>query len=556
MKADPSLYTHAYHYFGDAQVAAFFSKYKGLPLDHDLKKAAIESFWNCERQCFQTNERLSPLHFDSCHYGERIQQFLAVWRKKIRFVLGRAPLKTSLVGKFGPGSTFCNKGDLITLADKLSEDYTMTEQAKSFLHSWDMTAWSRYAACGLDTVGDTSVAEHHGFALYPKDEDFAIRDFLVVRGNRFTTVPKDSKKDRGIGVEPSLNVFFQLAIGEKISDRMKRTLGWDKKSCQDFHKSLARIGSLTGSIATLDLSNASDTLCSSLVRLLLPHDWYALVQGVRSTHTAIAGKWVRLEKFSSMGNGFTFELETLIFRTLCDTVIELEGSDEDPYTPGLTTSVFGDDIICPTSNASSITAALRFFGFSLNEAKSFVTGSFRESCGGDYFNGHDVRPHYQKEVCDQPHKLISLANGLRRYARRNDSFGIGNHSLAPWFECLRYIPTDIRKCRGPEELGDIVICDSDERWRAINPTRVRSSIRYLRVWRPVANTPKGWEHYRPGVQLSVALYGGSSGSSSSYNYPFSKPSSSFEDWARRSGVIPRINGSYVSGYRHGRVAFS
>jgi hypothetical protein len=551
MKVQVAGYTCAKTFLEDSQIAAFFKKYPGFDLGIDLKAKAVTSFYECEAVCYQTNERLNPLLDDLGHYGARVRQFITVWRKKVRNAIGRAPVGESLnrFARFGPGSTFQNVGDEITIAHKLSDSYTTTQQAKTFLHLWDQTAWSRYAACSLDTVGDISVAERQGLSLYQGDSGiYAIRDFEEVRGNRFTTVPKDSSKHRGICIEPSLNVFYQLAVGQCLSERMKERIGWDKSDCQEHHKLLARLGSLTGAIATIDLSNASDTVCRNLVELLLPPDWFALVARLRSTHTFIEGKWVLLEKFSSMGNGFTFELETLLFRTLCDAVAELDPPTEDAYTPGLTISVFGDDIVVPSSISSSVVSSLKFFGFTTNKSKTFLTGSFRESCGGDYFAGHDVRPHFQKEVCDAPHRLIALANGIRRFGCRHDDLGGSSAYRIAWFRCLDAIPRQIRICRGPASLGDLVI--HDERWESINPIATRHSIRYLRVWRPVPNRVIGWDNWRPGVVLAAALYGASSGA-----LPYT-PTADPEDIYRRGGVVPRVSGSYVSGYRLGRVAYS
>jgi hypothetical protein len=551
IKVRPADYVCAKMYLLDAQVSAFFKKFPGFDLGMDLEEKARKAFFDNEAMCYQTNERLSPLLFDLGHYGEVHKRLILLWRKKIREVLGRAPNVLSLDGKFGPGSTFLNLGDLITLPDKLSDNYTTTRHATAFLHSWDLTAWSRYAACNLDTVGDIPVSDGQGVALYPGEDLYKTRDFSIVRGNRFTTVAKDATKLRGICIEPSLNVFYQLALGLVITERMRRNLGWDKQTCQDFHKLLARIGSLTGAIATIDLSNASDTICINLVKLLLPRDWLELVFKLRSSHTRLDGKWVKLEKFSSMGNGFTFELETLIFWTLSLAVQELESVDEDPYTPGLTTSVFGDDIIVPSSVSKTLVATLKFFGFTTNEQKTFLKGPFRESCGGDYFAGHDVRPHYLKVICDEPHRLIALANGIRRFDDRIGRLTGGVPNRDAWFRCLDAIPRQIRICRGPAELGDLVIHDDENHWQKRNPATTRNSIRYLRVWRPVANRLVGWEHYRPGVVLAVALYGGSSGASASYTRAIDP-----EGTLRRSGIVPRYRGSYISGYRFGRVAYS
>lgn len=555
MKVQPADYVCAKTYLEDRQIACFFKKFKGFDLKIDLAQKAKEDFFRLEAQCYQSNERISPLLFDLGHYGGDVKRLIVGWRKEVRRVLGGAPRLIDLRGRFGPGTTFLNVGDDITVAHKLSDSYSRTPRTAQYLHLWDTTAWSRYAACSLDTIpsGFDTVGEHQGHVLYSTQDGcrYAIRDFEVVRGNRFTSVDKDATKKRGICIEPSLNVFLQLAVGEDISNRMKRKLGWDKRSAQDLHKLLARLGSLTGAVATIDLSSASDTVCSNLVKLLLPPAWFRLVDDLRSHFTLIEGKWVKLEKFSSMGNGFTFELETLLFWSLATALQELEPARECPYTPGLRTSVFGDDIILPTSVSKSYISALRFFGFTPNLDKTFTKGKFRESCGGDYHSGHDVRPHYQKEVCDEPHQLISLANGLRRFGHRHGHLGGAGAYRASWFKCLDGIPYGIRRLRGPEALGDLVIHDDESYWITANPWIERNCIRYLRVWRPVPNRVIGWDHWRPGVVLACALYGVSSGTP-----PLSENLNDGEEIFRRSGVIPRVNGSYVSGYRFGRVAYS
>lgn len=548
IKVEPSSYQNSSDYFKDVQVAAFFKKFKGFDLGIDLKAKALDTFWESERQCYQSNERLSPLLSDENHYGERLGSFIRTWRKKVKRVLGKAPKKYQLAGRFGPGSTFSDVGDFILIPDKLSDNITCTEHSAEFQHFWDVTAWARFASRGLQT-GLTAM---FGDAEYQPDERcYAERSFEVVRGNRFTTVDKDALRKRGICIEPSLNVFYQLAVGQWLTDRMRRVLGWDKSTAADFHRRLARIGSLTGAVATIDLSNASDTVCRLLVQLLLPDDWFSLLNGLRSSHTFIGGHWARLEKFSSMGNGFTFELETLIFWTLVQTVESLEPATEDAFTPGLTTSVFGDDIICPRSVSKSAVAALKFFGFTPNESKTFLDGPFRESCGGDYFAGDCVRPFHLKEPIHEPAQLISLANRIRNFGDLSDRLGCGIDWLTTWFRVLDRIPRQIRRCRGPKALGDLVIWDEQHTW----DISVRDCIRYLRVWRPVPNRMKRWDSWRPGVQLAAALYGVPSGAPSILGSDDNRLVD-IHDRLRRTGVIPRINGEYVSGYRFGRVAYS
>ena len=532
---------------GDLQIAAFFKKYPGFDLGIDLEQKATKAFYDSEAQCYHSNERLSPLLHDREIMGRGLGRKISEIRKEVSRVLGRCPKPAELHGRFGPGSTFRDIGALTTVPDKMSSPYTLTRGARVFLHAWDQTAWSRYAAAGLEPyrphplIGNDEVAP--GFSQNDTDRHFAPLCEEIVQGNRFTTVPKDAWKRRGICIEPSINVFYQLGVGEWMSRRMAKVWSWRKESQQELHKFLARMGSLTGLCATLDLSNASDTVCRNLVKLLLPSDWFQLLDSLRSPYTFIGGKWVRLEKFSSMGNGFTFELETLIFHAIA--VIAARESKQSGDWYGSAVSVFGDDIICPTDVVEGVIAALKFFGFSVNEEKSFTNGKFRESCGGDYFEGKDVRPHYLKEEPCEPHQYIALANGLRRFGYRHTLCGRPDVHKHAWLRVLDALPSGIRSLRGPEGLGDLVIHDEEARWI----TTVRSSIRYLRVWRPVAFGRTRWHHFRPGVVFATALYGCSDGA---------RVVSIAGDrrMVDTGGVLSRVCGEYVQGYRFGRVAFS
>lgn len=537
---------------GDLQVAAFFKKYPDFDLGIDLEAKALETFWDAERQCYEANEKLSPLVSDLMIFGEDVGRIISTIRKKVKVVLGRCPRVDELEPRFGPGSTFLDVGPLITVPDKMSESYTLTPGARVCLHAWDSTAWSRFAAANLETYRDVpligNVAVAPGLGCNAEDDAYAPRLECYVRGNRFTTVPKDAWKLRGICIEPSINLFYQLGIGAWMTQRMGKVFGWKKENQQEKHRHWARLGSAFRHLATIDLSNASDTICKALVKLLLPSDWYSLLCSLRSTHTLVKGKWIRIEKFSSMGNGFTFELETLLFRCITEAVMDITdpNGEVSPLFAGRTISTFGDDIICPTSISSNVIATLEFLGFTINKAKSFVSGDFRESCGGDYFRGLDVRPHYLKESPNEPHQYIALANGLRRFGIRHTQCGGPNVAVIPRLRILDNLPVNIRNLSGPEQLGDIVVNEDEVKWR---PT-VRGSIRYFRVWRPVAFGRTPWHHFRPGVVLASALYGVGDG----------RPSRSIgsQELSRMGsgGVLSRVNGEYVKGYRFGHVAFS
>jgi hypothetical protein len=165
-------------------------------------------------------------------------------------------------------------------------------------------------------------------------------------------------------------------------------------------------------LATIDLSMASDTICTELVYELLPLDWVMFLDSLRSPFTAMPdGTQLKNEKFSSMGNGFTFELESLLFWAITQAI-----TDEE--CPGGTVAVYGDDIVCQKQVSGKLIAALRVAGFVPNEEKSYVDGQFYESCGKHFFGGFDVTPAYQKESPSSAPEAIRLGNRLIRLADR------------------------------------------------------------------------------------------------------------------------------------------
>lgn len=546
MKIEPGDYESPSLYLVDNQVACFFKKYKDFDLGLDLKAEAAELFKANERKCFRSNVRLNRLIDDRDVYGEHVSSLIGKLRKEIGRVLGRCPSIAELNPRFGPGSTFRDVGPLITVPDKMSNDATLTTDLTPCLDVWRETAWCTKALVG--ELPPTSDCPLDGVSAEDPDPNrlfrYAPRKLEYVDGNRFTTVDKDAKRKRGICIEPSLNLYFQLGVGSWITMRMGKVYGWSKVNVQDLHRHWAMLGSAFGHLATIDLANASDTICTALVKLLLPWDWFDLLDMMRSKTTLIDESRHHLEKFSSMGNGFTFELETLIFRCIAEV---LTPRDEiSPIFDGNRVSTFGDDIIVPSSVAGNVIAVLEFLGFEINKTKSFVDGPFRESCGGDFFRGYPVRAHYLRESPDEPHQLIALANGLNRFRSRCLRSGCDRGFDRVRLRVLDDLPTPIRALRGPEQLGDLLIHDEESKWEP----RVRNSVRYFRVWRPVRFGKTSFDHFRPGVLFAAALYGVPDGTPTSI-------SSLTEDSCKAiSGFDTRVNGSFVSGYRMGQVAYS
>jgi len=282
--------------------------------------------------------------------------------------------------------------------------------------------------------------------------------FNTVRGNEIVFVPKNAKTHRIIAKEPHVNSYLQKGFGRYIRDRLRKVANVDLKD-QTLNQRLAKEGSITGRLATIDLSGASDTISYELVRLLLPEKWFSLLSLIRSPQGFLReeGYWVHYHKFSSMGNACTFELESLIFWALCSAVLEIKGGEQ-------TLNVYGDDIIIPVEHYESVATIISYVGFSINEAKSFKDGPFRESCGKDYFLGHDVRPIFLKESISNAEVLFKLANSIRRYAhRRLNGLGCDKRFHATWLRTVAKLPKALRNLRIPEGFGDVgLVCNFDE----------------------------------------------------------------------------------------------
>jgi hypothetical protein len=504
LRAEAADYDHADAYRRAAYATELLRKADFLPTGIDRKAVAVKGFFAAEQQCYRTNERLYRYVFQPPRLnGAAPEAILALARKNIASWLGRfSDLRVAELAGHGPGATYDDRGGLSTAADKMSSDPTLSHDAWNWLVPFSGTAWAR-------ALNDTGVSDEEGVTSL----GFAKRLPKFVPGNRFTSVPKDATKDRGICVEPSLNVYFQLGIGRLIKERLRKSTGIDLQYAQPVHRARARAASIGGEWATIDLSNASDTVCRNIVKVLLPPDWLAALESLRSPRTFIEGKWVLLEKFSSMGNGFTFELETLIFLALAQATSDFLGCSA---LPGRDILVYGDDIIVPTKFATELLVVLEFCGFTPNPKKTFVCGSFRESCGGDFFNGEDVRPLHIKTEPSEPFDWMVLANRVRSKFRE----GLG------WKRCVDHLPLSWRKTAGPDHCGDVCLHTTGG-WNR----RTEHSITYQRAMLPIP-TYVGWEHFRPGVVMATALYGAGDG---------------------RKGVTPRAS---VSGYRLGWITDS
>lgn len=233
-----------------------------------------------------------------------------------------------------------------------------------------------------------------------------------------SAVPKKWNKARIISADTVASGILSNAVGNYISSRLVQSVGINIKTQQHMHRRLMKYASSTGMLATLDLSAASDSFSLPLMRRVLPSGWYRLLKKIRIRKVGVCNKVISLQSFMTMGVGFTFPLQTLLFYAVIQSVKNLLRSTMPHAFPGII-SVYGDDCVFPTSLYPYVVQCLNDLGFRVNNEKSFFSGFFRESCGEDCYKGVSVRPTFLKwKFQDTACNLYVFLNGiLRRFNR-------------------------------------------------------------------------------------------------------------------------------------------
>lgn len=411
IRVQPLNYLTADSFHGDLVIASFIRKNKTLPKIGDLRDVAFQKFKTSEDNCARLNKAFRTYHASGFPGPVEAQLFEA--RRIIARVLGPfSQAKVSSQREWTSGANTDIKKVSAFPDIKLSQlPIPVTRTSIPLIRAelecdpnW-MEALTGSYPSGL-------------YSIVPS----VLREIL---GGRYGTVPKDSESDRSIIVEPRANMLLQKGAGNFIRERL-RLFGIDLND-QSTNQELARHAFAFG-LSTVDLSSASDSIACELVYELLPYDWWAYLDSIRSKYVSKDGSFFRLEKFSSMGNGFTFELESLIFFALAKCVQRPESKD--------VVFVYGDDIIVPCESFPDLLALFTICGFSVNTEKTYVSGNYFESCGKHFFMGQDVTPIYQKEALDGV-ESIRLGNRLRRLSLRSRSPLIKTACRSAWHALRR-----------------------------------------------------------------------------------------------------------------------
>jgi len=340
-------------------------------------------------------------------------------------------------------------GDVFTRLDKFIFDHELVPQhgpgatadRKHGNQKFRQVEWTDRLE-GLFPFGEYVLPNwRHAYAL----DDVHWRSPEDERPTKVTLVPKTASTPRVIAEEPTCMQWLQQMLGrmtthlcelEEIrpNKRENHAYGFVGFSEQWPNQVMAQIGSEDGSLATLDLSEASDRVPNWLVEELLenwPHVNEAF-QVTRSLRADVPEQGViALQKYASMGSALTFPVEAIVFATIVLTAMsEFDGK---PGSWSMIKSyrdrvrVYGDDIIVPTTHAVTVMRALEFYGFKVNSAKSFWTGGFRESCGKEYFLGQDVSIVKFRRML--PQSLQDVDEIVSTVSTRNQLFQAGYTDL-------------------------------------------------------------------------------------------------------------------------------
>lgn len=434
------LYSDATQHFVANQFALLVKKYPwpSRALGFNPEQNARDTFWKAEKRSARVNRKF---RFINSHRSrDRELDKTRVARRWIRSTIGGRPSYSNIFDMcdFGGGASVGVHGDATHILAKLNcEKWSVTPGA---LHHG-------FGGLSHNFHYSELLLERGSHGLVCLDPCYAFAAYLgrihEVNYNKISFVPKTAKTLRTIAVEPLLNGFVQKGIDLELRKKLL-SVGLDL-SDQGINQEFARQGSISDSedgFVTIDLSSASDSVSIELCRYLLPDDWFRLLWRTRSPSFILDSKVYPYDKMCSMGNGFCFPLETLLFAAAC--------ISSGCGTPGVDFTVYGDDIIVRKRYAHSVLATLKHWGFTVNRDKTFLEGPFRESCGSDWFGGEDVRPFTLDFALDTVENVFKFLNLSRRSERTEKFFSPVRSAV---IDCLPKQYQFFRPLPGQEDTG-------------------------------------------------------------------------------------------------------
>lgn len=393
--------------------------------DGDADRAALSKFVACNDTCRSFSINPSHIYHDIV-INEVKQFFINVWHAGPDTLFTTSRLFEGF--GLGPGAN----------VDVKSQDF--------YTKLWNSSLSRTENSTGEDIRSRDQLYRNYRYAIVENPHWLSAElerrsnwGDAVVAGSSLSFVPKTNAISRTICTEPTLNMLFQKSLGKFLEARLKSLTGVNLSTQPGLNRRLARRGSRWGLFGTIDLASASDSISISLLREILPKEMMEWLMLTRSPNTKLPnGDWLKLEMISSMGNGFTFPLQTLIFSALVLSCYRVMGIKPKRLSSGpMNWAVFGDDIIVRKDAYSFVVSCLQLFGFTVNDGKSFNTGWFRESCGSDYWRGAPIRGVYVTTLKRETH-VFSAINRLRRWSLKT---GIPLPNTLSWLMSrCRFLP--------------------------------------------------------------------------------------------------------------------
>lgn len=379
-----------------------FSRVETPSFDPDAK--ALEDFFKCERR----NKRLNDIFMAHLRRGTERHWCIPLVRDVFCRVLGKTPFYERIFDRcdFSGGASVLTKGQRTALPFKIGAAGRISGSKRAFAH-FKLALWrnAHYRELFLEA--------RNGFVCYDRSEFDRMLDLLFEEAdyNILSVVPKKAKSGRTIAKEPEVQNFLQKGVDLEMRALLARFLNVDLTN-QEVNGIMALEGSVCESdpYVTLDVKGASNSQLTGLIQSVTPPRWFRLLDDLRSHSFRVQGSTENIpySLFTSMGNGFCFPLESLLFAAIVIAASKHCGAPCD-------FRVYGDDIICRQSIALVVMECLNACGFQLNREKSHLFGPFRESCGANWYNGQDVTPGYYKDRVQTRTEVYALHNTLRDY---------------------------------------------------------------------------------------------------------------------------------------------
>lgn len=320
--------------------------------------------------------------------------------------------------------------------------------------------------------------------------------------SRLCAVPKTYKGPRLITIEPVAHQYIQQGVLMWLRDNFPKLLSSSINfKRQDLSMEAALAASKSRTIATVDLSSASDRLSCWLIERIFRKN-YGVLRALHACRTR-GIKVVQLEqphylmmrKYAGQGNATTFPVQSIVYCLVAIAAVLYESGRK----PSLSTiksaasqiRVFGDDIILPSSAATVLMQLLSHLGLKVNMTKSHVQGGFRESCGMDAYDGVCVTPVYISALAlgSRPSDLVSWIDVS------NNAYRKGLWHLADWM--VGQIPSSKRKLVpvSNRSLGCLTLASYQDclvsSKRRTNTTLFRDEILALQVTNKTVTKQRG-----------------------------------------------------------------